>query len=106
MQNRKVTVLDLNGCKYLDELHERIRTTFDFPEWYGRNWDAFWDLLNREVPEELTNVEIKGLTSLSADLKESGEKMIEIMQRNKEHHEEINRTHPDYDCWLDYRIID
>ncbi|MDD5923613.1 MAG: barstar family protein [Clostridia bacterium] len=45
MEEKKVIILDLTGCKYLRELHERIRVAFDFPEWYGANWDAFWDLL-------------------------------------------------------------
>ena len=45
MDKRKIITLDLTGCKYLGELHERIRTAFDFPEYYGANWDAFWDLL-------------------------------------------------------------
>ena len=106
MENRKVTVLDLNGCKSLDELHERLSITFDFPDWYGRNWDAFWDLLNMEVPEELTNVEITGLTKLPADLKDCGEMMIKIMQENKEDHEESGRTIPNYDYRFDYKIID
>ena len=106
MQNRQITVLDLNGCKYVWDLHERIRITFDFPEGYGRNWDAFWDFLNMEVSEDLTNVEIRGLTSLPADLKEFGEKMVEIMQENKEYYEKKNREHPDYGYQFDYRIID
>ena len=42
MDEKKVITLDLTGCKYLGELHERIRAAFDFPEWYGANWDAFW----------------------------------------------------------------
>ena len=33
--------LDFTGVKTLWELHERIRVAFDFPEWYGKNWDAF-----------------------------------------------------------------
>ena len=41
----KIIELDLTGCKYLAEIHERIRVAFDFPEWYGKNWSAFWDLL-------------------------------------------------------------
>lgn len=45
MEDKKIITLDLTGCKYLGELHERIRVAFDFPEWYGANWDAFWDLL-------------------------------------------------------------
>ena len=45
MEEKKTITLDLTDCKYLGELHERIRVAFDFPEWYGANWDAFWDLL-------------------------------------------------------------
>ena len=33
----KTIELDLTGCKYLSEIHERIRIAFDFPEWYGAN---------------------------------------------------------------------
>ena len=33
--------LDFTGVKTLWELHERIRVAFDFPEWYGKNRDAF-----------------------------------------------------------------
>ncbi len=45
MEQKKIITLDLTDCKYLGEIHERIRVTFDFPEWYSANWDAFWDLL-------------------------------------------------------------
>lgn len=41
----KVIYLDLTDCRHLYDLHERIRVAFDFPEWYGANWSAFWDLL-------------------------------------------------------------
>ena len=49
MENKKIITLDLTDCKYLGELHERIRVAFDFPEWYGANWNAFWDLLWSDV---------------------------------------------------------
>ncbi len=45
MEEKKTVTLDLTGCKYPLEIHERIRVAFDFPEWYGANLDAFWDLL-------------------------------------------------------------
>ena len=106
MREKKVIVLDLNGVKYIDELHERIRLTFGFEEWYGANWSAFWDLLSTEVPAEFTDIEITGLTKLPAELTESGEKMIEIIQENKEYREEVHERLPDYECSLDYHIID
>ena len=33
----KVIELDVSNCYNLYELHERIRKTFGFPEWYGKN---------------------------------------------------------------------
>lgn len=31
--NRKTTIiLDLTGCKYIDEIHQRIKNAFHFPE--------------------------------------------------------------------------
>lgn len=41
----KTIELDLSKCKDLSELHERIKVAFGFPEYYGGNWAAFWDLL-------------------------------------------------------------
>lgn len=48
MAEKKTITLDLTDCKYLGELHQRIRIAFDFPEWYGANRDAFPDLLRSE----------------------------------------------------------
>ena len=64
----KIIDLDLTGCKYWYDLHERIRIAFDFPEWYGKNWDAFWDLLWSECDAD--KVIIKGEHSLPKELKE------------------------------------
>ena len=44
----KIIHLDLTDCRYIDDLHERIRVAFGFPEWYGENWDAFWDLIRTD----------------------------------------------------------
>lgn len=58
----KIIELDLTGCKYLAEIHERIRVAFNFPEWYEKNWSAFWDLLWSECDAD--KVIIKGEYSL------------------------------------------
>lgn len=69
----KIINLDFTGCKNLCEMHERIRVAFDFPEWYGGNWDAFWDLLWSECDAD--KVIIKG----EAGMPENLEKHIKIM---------------------------
>ena len=48
----KTIVLDLTGCKNLWDIHNQIKKAFDFPDWYGENWDAFYDLLSRECDVE------------------------------------------------------
>ena len=48
MEQEKVVTLDLTGCRSLGEIHQRIKKAFDFPDFYGENWDAFWDLIQTE----------------------------------------------------------
>ena len=38
MEERQI-VLDFTGCKYITEVHWRIRDTFHFPDFYGENLD-------------------------------------------------------------------
>lgn len=50
-----VTV-DLTGCKYVMEFWDRIKVAFEFPEFFGKNWDAFWDLISKECPAHKVTV--------------------------------------------------
>ena len=38
--------LEQAGCGTLDEVHERIKRAFGFPDYYGENWDAMWDCMD------------------------------------------------------------
>ena len=42
MEERQI-VLDFTGCKYITEVHWRIRDTFHF-RLLWRNLDALWDM--------------------------------------------------------------
>ena len=81
MEEKKTITLDLTDCKYLGELHERIRVAFDFPEWYGANWDAFWDLLRSEC--DANEVAIIGIDTLPNDFENEKTKMEIVLQRFK-----------------------
>ena len=54
MRKPLVTV-DMSGITSIDHLHEVLYEVLDFPGWYGRNWDAFWDSITAlvEMPEHL-----------------------------------------------------
>ena len=96
MSEKKTIVLDLTGCKYLDELHERIRIAFDFPEWYGKNWDAFWDLMCTESDAEI--VEVIGEYTLHEEFLPELELMHTVLS-------DLKIENAKYGWSFDYRII-
>lgn len=42
MRKLLVTV-DVSKIANIDHLHEVLYEALEYPGWYGRNWDAFWD---------------------------------------------------------------
>lgn len=83
MKKEKLVTLDLTGCKYLGEIHQRIKDAFDFPDFYGENWDAFWDLLRTECDAD--KVIILGEGTVSKELKPSIEKIKGILKEFQKH---------------------
>lgn len=75
----KTIVLDFTGCKTCSDVHEQIRVAMDFPEWYGANLDAFWDMLRTEC--DATKLVIKGVESFSKDLNSYMTKIYGILDR-------------------------
>ena len=65
--------LDVTGCKSVARLHEKIRDTFCFPEYYGANLDALWDMgldyigANRAI---FTHIKIEGVQTLPEDARD------------------------------------
>ena len=96
MEQKKTITLDLTDCKYLGELHERIRVAFDFPQWYGANWDAFWDLLRSECDAD--KLEITGINTLSKNFSEEVKMMMTMLEKFKDNCMK-------YDDYFDYEII-
>ena len=82
MEEKKIITLDLTGCKYLGEIHQRIKKAFDFPDFYGENWDAFWDLLWSE--RDADKVIIVGGKTVAKDPVPSLEMINEILQELQE----------------------
>ena len=95
--NQKTIILDITDCKDLNDLHKRIKSTFNFPDFYGENWDAFWDLLHTECSAEI--VKIRGAHTLSKKLLPHFQMLCEILKRNQE--ESLN-----YGWQFDYELID
>ena len=92
----KTIELDLTGCKSTRDIHDRIQKAFDFPDWYGKNWSAFWDLLWSECDAD--KVVIKGERSLPKEFDKSLDKLHEILERNK-------KEWANSDCSFDYEVV-
>ena len=76
----KIT-LDLTDCKYIMELHERIKNAFGFPDFYGRNLDALWDLLREPRSSYLT---VNGVHTMSKDCRTFFQEIIKIFDEDIE----------------------
>ena len=59
MSRLQTVNIDLSEVTSSAELHALLRESLGFPDWYGCNWDAFWDA-------------ITGLVQMPAQLKISG----------------------------------
>ena len=78
----KTVILDLFGCATLADIHEKIKTAFDFPNWYGANFSAFRDLLITECDAD--EVVIRGEKTLSKELRKEIKMLYEILEDKKE----------------------
>jgi len=81
MSQPKIAYLDLTDCSDIRDLHQRIKETFDFPDYYGRNWDAFKDaFVTVGVPEKIV---ICGENTVHTTLVDELRMMYEVLDRIK-----------------------
>lgn len=49
MARHEIVEIELGDIESVAQLHTRLMTQLEFPDWYGRNWDAFWDAITALV---------------------------------------------------------
>ncbi|MCB9225421.1 MAG: barstar family protein [Crocinitomicaceae bacterium] len=56
-------MIDLGHIDSVQELHLKFKTELGFPDFYGMNWNAFWDAISGliEMPEELILINFEKL---------------------------------------------
>lgn len=62
----KHCVIDGNQIENREMLHQTLKKALDFPDWYGNNLDALYDLLT-DIQEDVT-IEIQDQEQLEAHL--------------------------------------
>ena len=66
-------ILDFTGCKYITEVHWKIRDTFHFPSFYGENLDALWDMGTDYIGSDegvFELIKIRGIDTLPKEIRE------------------------------------
>lgn len=74
--------LDFTNISDVNEMHTIIRDALGFPDYYGRNWSAFWDCITELYGEPIC-IEIIGLDVLNKSSSDAASMLIAILQRFK-----------------------
>ncbi|WP_419465912.1 barstar family protein [Bacillus spongiae] len=55
IQRKSSVIIDVSNIKTSKELHLTLKESLEFPNFYGENWDAFWDSITGlvELPEKI-----------------------------------------------------
>ncbi|MEH7399981.1 barstar family protein [Gottfriedia acidiceleris] len=77
-------IIDVSKIKTSKELHLLLKVKLQFPNFYGENWDSFWETITSLV--ELPNkIEFIGWSELEKSLPEDSKIMKEyLIEHNQE----------------------
>ena len=81
-QYKDLYTIDFREVKYYLEMHKTIKQSLDFPDYYGENWDAFWDCLTDMYGDPI-HIEILGLDVIEEKFDDAAEKMVSILEKFK-----------------------
>ena len=80
--------IDFRNVKYYLEMHDIIRDSLDFPDYYGRNWYAYWDCLTDFfAADEPVLIEILGLDVVEKLFGDAAKKIVDIMREAKHYYD-------------------
>ena len=87
--SKETYTIDFSNVNHYFEMHAIIKEALEFPDYYGCNWDAFWDCLTDMYGEPI-HIEIIGLDVMERKFGvENAAKMIEILKRFKHFNQDL-----------------
>lgn len=87
IERNSIVTIDVINIKTTKELHKLLKERLDFPDFYGENWDAFWDAITGLI-ELPTIVQFIGWSYLEKNLPNDAEVLQECLK-------EYNKEYPD-----------
>ena len=76
---KKTYIIDFTNIEYYSEVHSVIKSSLDFPDYYGCSLDALWDCL-RDMVGEPIHIEILGLDVVERKFGDYAGKLIETFK--------------------------
>ena len=81
-------VIDFTKVNHYLEMHAVIMYSLDFPDYYGCNWDAFWDCLSDMYGDPI-HIKIIGIEVIERKFGEEAEIMIGILKEFKHFNKDL-----------------
>ena len=87
---KEIVTLQVGNIQDARELHLLLKRELEFPDFYGMNWDAFWDTITGlvELPETLR---FDGWDQLTTVLPDDSQTLSELLHK-------FNEKHPSWYC--------
>ncbi len=91
----EVIEIDISDVSTSKQLHAILKRELSLPDFYGMNWDAFWDAITGlvEMPEKLI---INGWENAVKNIPEDAEIMKKLFKK-------LNEKHPSWGCKVEYK---
>ncbi|MBQ8145789.1 MAG: barstar family protein [Clostridia bacterium] len=81
-QYKDLYTIDFSKVEYYIQMHKIIQEALEFPDYYGCNWDAFWDCLIDMVGRPI-HIEIIGFKVVEQKFGEEAKIMMDILKEFK-----------------------
>ncbi len=88
-------ILDISAVQNLNELHSLLKKELELPDYYGMNWDAFWDAITGliELPDTLI---FEGWNNVEEKLPKDSQVFTGILN-------DYNEQYPQWKCKVVYK---
>lgn len=88
-------ILDVSAVQNFNELHSLLKKELELPDYYGMNWDAFWDAITGLI--ELPNTLIfEGWNNVEEKLPKDSQVFTGILN-------DYNEQYPQWKCKVVYK---
>lgn len=91
----ELITIDVTNVINSNQLHSLLKKNLDFPDFYGMNWDAFWDAITGlvEMPKRLILI---GWENVEKTIPNDAGQMKNLLNK-------LNEKHPSWSCEVEYK---